>query len=98
MKEHMMSHYHSDFQIQSERRRGEMAEAAVQRQLKEAKRAGLVIAPLIDFQRLNLSRFAVALARGLGWLGSQLSTWSCVLSTRYAPVVTRPEGQKSAAD
>ncbi len=93
-----MSHYSSDFLIQSERRREEMAAAAQHRQLKEAQRAGLVIAPLINFKRLNLSVFAVALARGLGWIGGLLSEWSCILSSRYAPSVARVECQRSAAD
>ena len=92
-----MDHYDARFLIESERRREETALAAQHLMVKEARRAGMKIPPLLFLSNVNISPIAMALAHGLDWLGHLFAVWSCRLQSRFASVPFRvsPESQLS---
>ena len=81
-----MDHFDARFLIESERRRGQMAEAAQHRMVKEAQRAGMKIPHLLSLKNVNIGPLAVAFAHGLDWLGHLFVVWSCRLQSRYVSV------------
>ena len=87
-----MKHPDIDFMMVMERRRDELAQAAHSSLLKEADAARTVQSRVVrlDRPRFSLSRLALALARGLSFLGSQMLSWSCRLQYRYE-VMTRAD-------
>jgi hypothetical protein len=77
-----MSYHHLDFHNKTEWYRGEMAYAKQQRMIKEAKRAGMKIRPIVQVRPLAAAALAAA-TQALIRISSLFTSWRCQLRSRF---------------